>query len=217
MNPYLTSTLRKVLCVGSSRSTCIGPRRFTAVSYARYWCHTKGCPDKVGISRQELERCFLALLDQLEPTADAMVNVLPAMAKTRWKERIDRLRNHKKALETRHAERKELRTKLIEARVKGELAEADFQDLKAALNRELADIERQMGLLEAEHITLDKMTADTERLYFNLKETWQQAGLPQKQAIQTELFPDGLLFSNRLLFFEPRKQRTARDDKRYNR
>lgn len=63
-----------------------------------------------------------------------------------------------------------------------------------------------MGVLEAEHVTLEKLTADTERLYFNLRETWEKAALPQKQTIQTELFPDGLLFSERLHFFELRNK-----------
>ena len=157
----------------------------------------------MSVSRETLEREWLALLESLEPTAHAMVNVLPQLAKQRWQQRSQRIANEQRVLSTRLAERQTLRRKMIEARVTGQITEADFEDVKRGLTEEIQGIEDEQRALLSEAVTMDELTADVKRQNVDLAKNWKHAALAERQEVQTSLFPEGLLFSEALRFFEP--------------
>jgi hypothetical protein len=149
----------------------------------------------VSVSKQQLEDDWLNLLTMLEPTADALVNVIPQIAKTKWKQRQQAVSEQNWVLSARLEDQRTLNRNLIESKLRGELAQADFEQMKKYINQTVEEIEDAQKTLLSEAETIQKLTADTERQLVDLDGTWKQAGLNERQELQSALFPDGLVYN----------------------
>jgi hypothetical protein len=69
-----------------------------------------------------------------------------------------------------------------------------------------SSLDEQRALL-SEAITMDELTEDVRRKNVELAKNWKHAALAERQEVQTSLFPEGLLFSEALRFFEPGNSR----------
>ena len=170
--------------------------------YGRYWCYNKACV-RVGISREGLESHFVGLLGMMQPTAE-LIAKLPAIAESNWKVRSKRVEDEKRTLQNRLNENKALNHRAIEARIKGELSADDLAKFKETNDKSIADIEEQLKTLHSEVFTMDQFIADAKESIVNLAKAWKGADLARRHEIQTALFPSGLVFSPKDLFFEPR-------------
>jgi DNA invertase Pin-like site-specific DNA recombinase len=170
--------------------------------YARYWCYNKACK-RMGISREALQDHFVRLLAMMQPSAE-LIAKLPDIAKSNWNVRSRRIEDEQRTLQNRLNENKAMNLRAIEACIKGDLSRDDLEKFKTANNKNISDIEAQLRALQSECFTMAQLMADARRSIVNLAKTWLEADLPRRQEIQTALFPDGLVFSPDLLFFEPR-------------
>jgi site-specific DNA recombinase len=169
--------------------------------YARYWCWTKGC-GSVAISKMELEDHFISLLGSLAPTQELLAK-LPQIAKSTWNVRQERITEEKKYLTRRHADENTLHSRAVEARVKGDIDQKDFEVLRDEISQKVETIEAQLRELESEQSTMKELMRQAELRVVNLAHAWQRAGISERQEIQSSIFPDGLRFSPENLFFEP--------------
>jgi hypothetical protein len=55
----------------------------------------------LNVSKEQLEDDWLNLLTMQEPTADALVNVIPQIAKTKWKQRQQAVSEQNRVLSAR--------------------------------------------------------------------------------------------------------------------
>lgn len=164
-------------------------------TYPKYWCWAEGCKAPLNVSKEQLEDDWLNLLTMLEPTADALVNVIPKIAKTKWKQRQEAVSEQNRVLSARLEDQRALNRNLIESKLRGELAQADFEQMKKYINQTVEEIEDAQKALLSEAETIHKLTADTERQLVDLDGTWKQAGLNERQELQSALFPDGLVYN----------------------
>src|ERR1700704_4310613 len=86
----------------------------------------EGCKAPLNVSKEQLEDDWLNLLTMLEPTADALVNVIPQIAKTKWKQRQQAVSEQNRVLSARLEDQRTLNPNLIESKLRGELAQADL-------------------------------------------------------------------------------------------
>jgi site-specific DNA recombinase len=190
-----------VHCYACQKPLTAGWAKGRNKKYARYWCWTKGC-GSVAISKTDLEGHFISLLGSLAPT-QVLLSQLPQIAKSTWSVRQERIAADKKYLSRLHADESMLHSRAVEARVKGDINQKDFEVLRDGITVKVETIEAQLRELELEKATMHELMQQAELRVLNLAQAWIAAGISERQEIQSAIFPDGLQFSSEKLFFEP--------------
>lgn len=169
--------------------------------YPRYWCYTPKC-HSVGISRDDLHRHFKSLLGMMQPTAQFLAE-LPQRIRPAWQARVERISEDQKRLQRRLTEQTDLNKKAIELRVKGEISAEDLETFKATTGEEILRIQAALNDLNSEKGTMDELLKQAEAEATDLVAAWDKGGVNERQTLATAFFPDGLVFSHQLKFFEP--------------
>ena len=159
-----------------------------------YWCYTKGCR-KVLVSKEELEKHFIRLLNSYEPTVE-FLKILPQIAQRQWSERESRIQKDSKSLHIRLEEIHRLNSAAIKAKLNGELTAEDFDSLKATNAVDSADIENQIKALESEKNMMNELIEQSQRELIDLVSAWKKAGITGRVELQKALFPDGLVWGH---------------------
>jgi site-specific DNA recombinase len=192
-----------VKCAGCEKKLTAGWARGRKQMYSRYWCWNPKCPAKVGASRDEIEKSFLRVLDMLRPTQE-LLNRLPQIAKTYWSHRLERITTERRQLSTRLADAKTLNQKILLQKVNGELSAEDFAMLKETVTQQKAEAEAQLSALDAETTTMQGLLEETQNNIVDLVKAWRNGSVQQRQELAFSLYPDGLVYSRELRYFEPR-------------
>src|SRR5579872_417004 len=190
-----------VRCAKCGKPLTAGWAKGRTERYARYWCWQKGCR-AVGVSRDDLEFQFVSLLGRMQPTADLLAQ-LPEIAAREWQTRKTRIAKDAETLTKRLADQRTLNQKAIMAKLNGELSADDFDVLKKNITEEIFKIEGEISTLDAERCTMEELISQTKVQVVNLAEAWSTGNVNQKQELARAFFPDGLVFSPELHFFEP--------------
>lgn len=169
--------------------------------YARYWCWTKGC-GAVGIGRDDLERQFVGLLSRMEPTAE-LIDQLPKKIAVQWKERKERIAAEARRLSNSLAEQDTLNQKAITAKVNQEISVEDFETLKKVIGEKRIAIQDAITVLDSERSTMEEMLKQANAQAVDLMSAWNKGNINQRQELVRAFFPEGLVFSHELKFFEP--------------
>jgi site-specific DNA recombinase len=192
-----------VLCTGCGKKLTAGWSKGRKEYYPHYWCANKACKAKVGASRDLIEKAFLNILGMLEPTQEYL-NRLPEIAKKFWAQRLERIDKERKRLNTALTTAKALNQKILLQKVNDELSAEDFSILKETVTTQREDAEAQLLALDAETATMQTLMEGTQLEIVDLVGAWKKGGVQQRQELALSLYPDGLFFSRKTLFFEPR-------------
>lgn len=174
------------------------------VKHPRYWCWNAACPDKVGVSKEQLETHWTRLLAMYQPTDDYLAES-GKIAMRAWEQRQARTADDSRALTMRLQEQTTLNQKLILAKLKGEVSQSDFDAVKPGIDKEIADIEAAKKALEMESSTMSSLIEAMRFKLKNLVETWRNGGMSDRCELQNALYPEGLPYSAKKGFFEPSK------------
>jgi hypothetical protein len=101
-----------------------------------------------------------------------------------------------------------LNRRLIEAKLRGEVSQADYQMMKSSIDTEMGLIEAERKSLDSEASTMESLIKKKDEEPVMVAHVWQRATFTQKIEMQRAFFPEGLVFSLKTLFFEPRNQST---------
>jgi len=172
-------------------------------TYPKYWCVNEACTHRVSVSVEKLETDWLEFLERMQPAFDALVNVLPVLAKAKASERIAETKHKQRTFATQLADKKAMNVKLITAKLNGEIGQDDFDTMKAVLMKDTEQIETAQRALMSQAETFLHLTADTTRQSIPAKALWISAPLSQKQTVQSLLFPNGICYRTDIGFFEP--------------
>jgi hypothetical protein len=152
------------------------------------------------------------VLATYEPTVEYLA-LLPELAKEVWSKRQDRAKQNSRALNIRLQEQKHLNSQAIKAKLKGELSEEDFADLKQNITEETAGIENALNALESERSTMEELIAQTQRELIDLPAAWKQAGLSERRELWLceMLFPNGLVWGHEWGFLNSKNTSIMQD------
>jgi len=140
----------------------------------------------------------------MHPVRPDLLAKLPRLAAATWAARKQTIANAAKQLTRRMNEQTTLNRRLIEAKLKGEISQSDFQSMKMSIDTEVEAIENERKLLDSEALTMESLTKQKDHQPVNFAHVWQRGTFTQKVEMQRAFFPDGLVFSLENLFFEPR-------------
>jgi site-specific DNA recombinase len=174
------------------------------VKHARYWCWNSKCPDKVGVSKEQLEADWVRLLAMYQPTEEYLAES-GKIAMRAWEQRQARTAEDSRALTIRLQDQITLNQKLILAKLKGDVSQSDFDAVKPGIDKEIADIESAKKALETESSTMTGLIEAMRFKLVNLVETWRNGGISERVELQNAMFPEGLPYSAKKGFFEPGK------------
>lgn len=192
-----------VKCGHCQAKLTAGNARGRTKTYAKYWCWNKECVKPVGVSREKLEADWVFFLEYMQPAFDALVNVLPILAKANAHKRIEDAEQRQRQIATQLSDKQALRASLIESKLKGELKQDEFRFMADMVAADIAQIEaaRRQYIEEAESAL--KLTGDTSRTTIPAKALWASAHLTDKLTVQSALFPMGICYRTDIGFFEP--------------
>ena len=157
----------------------------------------------VSVSREKLEADWLRFLEGMQPAFDALVNVLPVLAKANAHKRIEDAEQRQRHLATQLSEKKALRNSLIESKLRGELKQEEFREMADMIAHDIEGIEAAQRAFVAEAEAALKLTVDTSRTTIPANALWASAHLTDKLTVQNALFPEGILYRTDIGFFEP--------------
>jgi hypothetical protein len=79
----------------------------------------------------------------------------------------------------------------------------DFDTLKETLAQESSRLQSEITCLDSERNTMEEMLSQAEAQAVDLANAWKSGNVNQRQELAKAFFPEGLLFSHELRFFEP--------------
>ena len=85
------------------------------------------------------------------------------------------------------SEKQALQVELVTAKVKGEIAQDDFDLLKASLTTDIVEIETALRALSTDSYSLAELTADTTRHTIPASALWASVQLSERQTVQRVL------------------------------
>ena len=171
-------------------------------TYAKYWCWNKQCK-KTMVSREKLEADWLNFLTDIQPAFDALVNVVPVLARANAQKRIADAEQKQRHLATQLSEKEAMRMSIFESHSKGNLTQPEFRQMMNMIAADIAQIQAAQRAFVAEAEAVLQLTADTTRTTIPAKALWASAHLTDKLTVQSALFPEGICYRTDIGFFEP--------------
>jgi hypothetical protein len=178
-----------VRCARCGRKLTAGWAQGRSEKYARYWCWTKDCK-AIGISRDDLESKFIALLGMMEPLTE-LIAKLPEIAASQWEARKERIAADAKSLKNKLADLDTLNRSLIMAKLKNEISQEDFDLMKASIKADTEKIQQQILALDSESSTIHDLIQQAQVQIIDLPNTWKNANINQRQELTAGFFPEG--------------------------
>jgi site-specific DNA recombinase len=191
-------------CTGCEKKLTAGWAKGRKEKYARYWCWNTTCHAKVSCSRDNVERHFRGILATMVPTQEFLLNELPEIAKRHWAHRLDRIKSERKRISQLLGDNRTLNQKILLQKVNGELSPEDFAMLKETVTQQRTEAETQMAALDSEGSSMAALLEETQNEIVDVMGAWDRGNVQQRQELAFNLWPEGLLFSEKTLFFEPR-------------
>ncbi len=145
----------------------------------------------MGVSRDELEGQFLALLKLMEPTAQ-LIAMLPVIAAREWETRKARIAKDAEQLSKRLADQTTLNQQAIRSKISGEISAEDFQLIKANIATEEARIKEQINALDSERSAMQDLIQQAQAQSLDLVAAWRNGSTSQKQELVRGFFPHGV-------------------------
>jgi hypothetical protein len=147
----------------------------------------------VQVSTSVLESEFVEYLQTLRPDEETL-SEFPGIASKVWAERhVDTTAMIKK-LKASLEEQKQMKAKLLRAKLRGEVSQADYVQGNSDFDNEIDTITEQLRNKHSQQGTLDTFLRFANLMLVDISAAWQQAGIEQRLCVQNFLFRDGILY-----------------------
>jgi hypothetical protein len=157
------------------------------------------------VPRQQIEWKYFELLCAHQANSATLAK-LPAIAARMWAQRQETIAADAKLLTRQLEDQKTLNTKLIEAKLRGEITQNDFELMKVSIEAETQKIESEMRVLDSEKSKMEELIRQREEEPINFGFAWRDAPFHRKIEMQKVFYPDGLAYSTKKHFFEPQNK-----------
>lgn len=106
------------------------------------------------MSKQAMESDFEGMLRRLHPKPEVVAE-FPTIAAQAWREHNSDAERRKKELTTELEETKKLKSKLLLAKLNGEVLQSDYEQASAEFSREIDAIQRELLEVDAAQVDAD--------------------------------------------------------------
>ena len=161
--------------------------------YPYYYCRKPGCRAVKSIAKQEMEASFENLLGRLRPAPEVNAE-FPKVAGEVWREQQGNAEKQKRKLSAALEEQKKLKSELLRAKLRGEVAQADYEQVNAEFTREIADIERGLREIDAAQADGEAFLRFAQLQLMDIGGAWRLANPEQRVRVRNLLFQNGLSY-----------------------
>jgi hypothetical protein len=141
---------------------------------------------------QALEEQFLSLMSRLQPRPE-MAAEFSAIAAQVWETQQEESEKSSKKCTARLEEQKRLKSELLRAKLRGEVAQSDYEQGNAEFSREIVDLERQVRSIGAATADRNAFVRFCELAIVDIPGVWRCASDDQRRRVRQIIFSEGIL------------------------
>ncbi len=125
---------------------------------------------------------------------EATVTQFPAVAARVWMRRHAEQATMVEDLSRKLAQRKRVKSALLEAKLLGEVNQPDYVQKNCELDSEIANITQKLDAAHSQRLTVDAFVRFSKLMVVDIAAAWQLAPIEQRLRVQNFLFPDGIAY-----------------------
>ena len=164
--------------------------------YQSYECHNKTCEHHERIRVEPAHNQFLSILASLKPSKRA-IRLFSEMVFEEWDETIEQCQKEAR-LKEEQIERLETQvTGIALSNSKGILNDEEAKERINRIRSEIAVLRIEKSDIKIDQYDTETVKNFTETFLTNLDRLWTELDLAQRQVLQTEIFPDGVVCQNK--------------------
>ncbi len=171
--------------------------------YPYYRCYRKGC-NATSIRKHDLENEFIDLLESLIPTPD-FLRYFKDIVMDVWATKQQELATRISDLQSNLSDLRQRRSRIINAFLHEQsITQNVYEDELTSVTTGLSDTQTEISRLQNNNLDIDRLFNASAWVLRNSSNTWVNADLEGKQRLQQALFPDGLEYSMKEGYSNPR-------------
>ena len=165
-------------------------------NYLCYECHKKECKHQERIGLEEAGEQFLSILSSLKPSKRVLL-LFNKMVFVEWDKTIEIAKKEAKLKDEEIEKLEGKLTVIAESNSKGILNDEEAKKRAEDVRRDLTVLKMERSDVRIEQYNTEAVRNFTENFFNNLKNLWLELDLPQKQALQSQIFPKGVVCQNK--------------------
>ncbi len=163
--------------------------------YYYYECHEKTCKVNERIDVEEAHNEFLSLLSSIRPT-ERVLKLFNQLVFDEWNESIEHRRKEAEILDVQIQSLENKITSISEGNAKGILTDDEAKTRAEEARKDIAILRIERSDIRIEQYNTESIKNFTSNFLLNVDKLWLNMELTQQQALQKEIFPEGLLVKN---------------------
>lgn len=191
----LKGTLRCAVC--NHPMTSSNPKGRTK-HYLTYECHQKDCPKQERIGIDKAHEQFQAILAYLKPSK-RVLKLFSELVFAEWDQSIEGLKQEAKLKENQIDKLEGELTGIALSNTKGILTDEEAKNRADKIRNEITVLRVERSDTKIDQYDTEAIRNFTETFLTNLDKFWFELDLPQKQALQSQIFPNGVVCQNKII------------------
>ena len=186
--------LRGIKCEGCGKSISGGKTKGKTKYYQYYGCSNTDCPKKGVIKKDEIEKNFTDFLRELTPDAE-FLEILKEAIMYAHRTELESVSTSERKINTRIAELKDKKDKLLDLRVEGKLDNEDFMSANEKYKMQIRELEKDRDSLSTPELGLDSVIDSSIEFLKHLPEEWRNLDVKDLRVLRSLLFPENLRYT----------------------
>ncbi len=166
--------------------------------YLSYECHQKNCPKHERLGVDQAHEQFTAILSSLRPSK-RVLRLFNELVFMEWDESITSLKQEAHQKE-RQIERLESElTNIANSNTKGILNDEEAIQRAEKVRSEILVLKVEKSEIKIDEYDTEAVKTFTETFLINIDRFWKELDLTQKQVLQSQIFPDGVICDKKII------------------
>lgn len=161
-------------------------------NYLCYECHQESCIHHERVGTEEATKQFLSVLSSLKPSK-RVLKLFTSMVFNEWDKTIEITKHEAKLKDEEIARLDRKLTSIAESNSKGILTDEEARKRAEEIRQELTVLKVERSDIRIEQYDTETVKSFTENFLGSFDRLWAELDLTQKQALQTQIFPNGIV------------------------
>ena len=166
--------------------------------YLTYECHQKDCTKQERIGIDKAHEQFQAILAYLKPSK-RVLRLFSELVFAEWDKSIEGLKQEAKLKENQIEKLESELTVIALSNSKGILTDEEAKNRADKIRNEIAVLRVERSDTKIDQYDTEVIKNFTETFLTNLDKFWIELDLVQKQALQSQIFPNGVVCQNKII------------------
>ena len=181
-----------IRCVSCNHPMTSSNPKGRSKNYLCYECHQKNCSKQQRIGIDEAHKQFKDILALLKPSK-RVLRLFSELVFAEWDKNIDGLRQEAKLKENQIENLETELTGIALSNSKGILTDEEAKKRADKLRSEITVLKMERSDIRIDQYDTEAVKNFTETFLTNLDNFWVELDLSQKQALQSQIFPTGVV------------------------